>query len=270
MIEVWPAYSWIANLPATISVTVDGVTEVLTVSAAIARGLAASAAVLDVLATTLVTHSRITAASVAYDWTTAQGPRAVVTVTVPAGGPVSVVGGEVFGVEAGAIGSILLTSIDIPCQCWDGLWAVRGSKMVDFAERIETERAASRYDGRSRTQVRLGRTDSTTDTHLAVPGRWIAPRYAALAAYALQAGVSASITGGTLLDFLEAQMAGPRDVAPTGNTPWLWRHTGASDLGGTAVDLVLPSGVVDTSTLATRVSVGGRRYRVAVETRVVS
>ena len=53
MISAFPAYSWLATLPASITVVVDGDSEALTTTDVDPRGLAASGAVADVLAATL-------------------------------------------------------------------------------------------------------------------------------------------------------------------------------------------------------------------------
>jgi hypothetical protein len=259
----WPAYSWIATLPSTITVSVAGTSEVLTVTDVDPRGLASSGAVADVLGATLLTHTLITGVVVAYDWA-AVVPRYTVTCTVAAGAIV-VTGAERFGVpSAASFGSGGDTSIAVAATCWDGLWNPRAVVDLRFPARWSTARTSSRY-GKARTQTRLARIDSGIDERVMVPARWVDPRYAADAGYAEQARTSATVTTGTLLDLVEAQLAGARDTGPNlSPTAWLWRHTSDSDLAGTAIDLVLPDGEFDLSDLASPASGGGRRVNVAL------
>jgi hypothetical protein len=258
MITVWPAYSWIADLPASISVAAGASPpEVLTVTAAAARGLASSGAVLDVLAATLLTHTAITGAALVYDWDAAV-PTGRITLTTAAAN-ITVSGAEAFGVADGAYATLAA----LPCETWDGLFVVRSVKDLRYAATWEAQRVESQY-ATTRTQVRLSRKDRGVDQHVLVPGRYLDPRYAAETGYATVAGTSPALTSGTLQALVEAQLGGPRDTAKTGNTPWLWRHTGPADLAGSAIDIVLPAGAFSLEDLASPSSGGGRRSDITV------
>jgi hypothetical protein len=261
MISTFPAYSWVAALPATISVAAGASPpESLTVTAASARGLAASAAVMDVLAATLLTHTAITGVAVAYDFA-AEVVTGRITLTTAAAN-ITVTGATAFGVADG----VYATLAALPCQTWVGLFAPRSVKDLRYASRWETARSESRYAD-ARTQVRLSRKDSGLDEHVLVPGRWTDPRYAAETAYATVAGTSTALVSGTLRELVEAQLAGPRDIGPGVTTSaWLWRHEDSSDLAGDAIDLILPEGF-GLEDLATPSSGGGRRSDITIAWR---
>lgn len=272
MIGRWPSYSWAVVVPSgvTISVTANGVTEPLALTAGTYRGLGASATLMDALATALATHTEIGTTSVSYDWTGA-GPAVAIIECATTTGPVvinSATGLDLtrLGIVAGAsFGSALTTTQFVRAECWDGLWTVNGSIDVDFGRGWQAARTTSRYNQRARTQVALSETETAIDRHLLVPGRYIDPRFAAMEAYALNAQTQQGLTHGTLAELVNAQLAGQRDIGPGITTvPWLWRHTSDADLAGTSIDLVLPEGAFDSTAIASRVGNSGRRYTVSL------
>jgi hypothetical protein len=271
MIGRWPSYSWAVVVPSgvTISVTANGVTEPLTLTAGTYRGLGASATLMGALATALATHTEIGATTAAYDWTGVVA-QAVIECTSTVGPVVinSATGLDLtrLGIVAGAsFGSALTTTQFVRAECWDGLWTVNGSIDVDFGRGWQAARTTSRYNQRARTQIVLSKTNTVIDRHLLVPGRYIDPEYAGMEAYSLNAQTQQGLTHGTLTALVDAQLAGQRDIGPGITTvPWLWRHTSASDLGGTSIDLVLPSDAFGSTALATRAGNSGRRYNVSI------
>ena len=272
MISRWPAYSWRVVVPSgvTLSVTANGVTESMTLTAGTYRGLASSSTLMDALAACLATHSQIGAVTVSYVWDTPHAAEAVLECATTVG-PVLINSATGFalsrlGLVAGSSwGSALTTTQFVRPRLWDGLWSVYGSRDVDYVRTFLATRAASRYSPQARTQVALSESTATRDRFLLVPGRYIDPRYAAMTAYAEAAGTDPALTSGTVADLIAAQLAGQRDIGPgVTTTPWLWRHTSDADLAGTAIDLIIPSDGFGLDALATRASQSGRRYSVDV------
>jgi hypothetical protein len=271
MISRWPAYSWRVTVPSgvTISVTANGTTESLTLAAGTYRGLGASGTLMGALAACLDTHTQIGSVAVSYVWTE-QVAEAVLTCSTTVG-PVVINSATGFslsrlGLVAGSSwGSNLTTTQFVRPRLWDGLWSVYGSRDIDFAREFQASRVSSRFSPSARTQVALSESITASDRFLLVPGRYIDPRYAALAAYAEAAGTVPGLTSGTLADLIAAQLAGQRDTGPgISTTAWLWRHTSDSDLAGTAIDLMIPPSAFGLDALAQRSSSGGRRYTVTV------
>ena len=271
MIGRWPAYSWIVVVPAavTLSVTANSVTEDLALTAGTYRGLGASATLMGALATCLATHTQIAAATVAYEWDESVA-EAVITCTGTTG-PVVINSATGFdlgrlGLVAGAsFGSALTTTQFVRARVWDGLWSIHGSHDIDYRRDFIASRVSSRFAPSARTQVALSETETTQDRHMLVAGRYIDPRYAAMVAYATAAGTDVALVYGTIAGLLAAQLAGQRDTGPGITTvPWLYRHTSDTDLAGTSIDLLLPSGNFTLDALAQRSGSGGRRYSVSI------
>lgn len=263
---LWPALSWEVDLPSvTLSVTVNGVTDDVTVPAGTYRGLAPTGVgLLAELGAALTSHPEISSFAGPVYSEGAHGLRAFLGMTYA--GPSVVIAPNAalprFGLPPTGVTVANIVSaglvIDAP---WDGLWCVRATTSVAYDRRILRTRTASPYQQRAFTQVSRGEYELATDEHLLVPGARVDPRMAALESYAVQSGTPTWAVYGTFSGVLQALRSAPREARPGGGSEWLWRHVSLTDLSGTAIDLEVP-GDLSTEALAPREG-GGRRHRVS-------
>lgn len=263
---LWPALSWEVDLPSvTLSVTVNGVTEPITVGPGQFRGLAPTGAgLLAELGSVLAGHPEISSVAAPVYSEGAHGLRA--TIAVASGGNAVVVAANAalprFGLPPQGFSFNTLSAPDLVIEApWDGLWCVRATTSVAFDRRILRTRTASPYQQRAFTQVSRGEYELSTDEHLLVPGARVDPRMAALESYAVQSGTPTWAVYGTFSGVLQALRSAPREARPGGASEWLWRHVSLTDLAGTVIDLEVP-GDLSTESLAPREG-GGRRHRVS-------